>query len=84
VLDDWYQMLSDGGLVVTTVRIHSGPGRGLTPDEAVAGFRDRAATRWRRWQPFIDIDREQVGAMAERYARRMISNCIQRNTYESS
>jgi len=76
VLRDWYDMLIDGGRVVTTVRIHAGPSRGQTPDEAVTSFRDRAASRWRRWQPFVGLERQHVAAMAEYYARRMISNPI--------
>ncbi|OMH22939.1 hypothetical protein BKD30_15330 [Tersicoccus phoenicis] len=76
VLRDWHTMLIPGGRVVTTIRIHTGPSRGQTPDEAVASFRDRATSRWRRWQPFVGLERQQVAAMAEYYARRMISNPI--------
>jgi hypothetical protein len=76
VLAAWNQMLEIDGSVITTVRAHSETDRGQTAEEAVLGFRDRASTRWRRWEPFIQISRNDICNRAEVYARRMISNPI--------
>jgi hypothetical protein len=69
-------MVQTNGLVITTVRVHAGLRRGQSVEEAVGSFRERAASRWRRWQPFVGLERQAVSAMAEQYARRMISNPI--------
>jgi hypothetical protein len=76
VLAGWRDVLQEHGRVITTIRVHSESEYGLTPDEAVEGFRGRAQVRWRRWTPFIEIRPEEIAKRAETYARQMVSSPI--------
>jgi hypothetical protein len=76
VAEGWRSVLKPGGRVITTVRVHAESESGQTTEEAVAGFRARAQTRWRRWAPFIDARAVEIADRAEIYARRMISRPI--------
>jgi hypothetical protein len=76
VVQQWKALLRGQGSVITTVRAHEETQRGQTTEEAIASFRERATVRWKRWQPFIHIDRTTIAAHAEAYARRMVSHPI--------
>ncbi len=73
VAEGWHSVLKPGGRVITTIRVHAEAEAGQTTEEAVASFRARAQTRWRRWAPFIDARAVEIADRAEIYARRMIS-----------
>jgi hypothetical protein len=76
VLKAWREMLSTDGQVITTIRAHMESPRVQTDEEAIRGFRERARTRWSRWEPFIQIPSSTISEYAEIYARRMVSNPI--------
>jgi hypothetical protein len=76
LLDGWAKVLDAEGRVITTIRVHAESESGQTQDEAIAGFRERAQVRWRRWAPFIANQASEVADRAEIYARRMVSRPI--------
>jgi hypothetical protein len=76
VAKGWHSVLRPGGRVITTIRVHAESESGHTTEEAVASFRARAQTRWRRWAPFIDARAVEIADRAEIYARRMISRPV--------
>lgn len=69
----WRSMLRVGGELVTTVRIHARAQPARDAGRAIADFRQRAIERSRRWQGFIRPAPQQVGQLAETYARAMQS-----------
>jgi len=74
VLQAWDVALRPGGTVITTIRAHDESQSGVTAEEAINGFRDRSLVRWRRWENFVGISREEIATRAETYARRMVSH----------
>ena len=78
VISVWYDALSDGGNIVTTIRIHDD--KHICPetpaDEDIELFRRKAFERSKIWGNAINYSQEQVSVMAETYARKMKSNSI--------
>jgi hypothetical protein len=70
----WFDLLTPGGTLVTTIRIHGRTAKGRDDETAAHDFGVRARKRAERWQPFLDCSPEQIAARAERYARRMVSS----------
>jgi hypothetical protein len=69
----WFGLLTPGGILVTTIRIHSRTPGGRDEESAARDFGVRAHKRAERWRPFLDSPPEQIAARAEVYARRMVS-----------
>lgn len=78
VLKKWYILLNDNGIVVTTVRIHDEKHvcPSVPTEEAVLNFRKKAELRMTAWERHINLTAEEMGDRAERYARKMVSNCL--------
>jgi hypothetical protein len=86
VLSRWFDLLTDGGGVLTTVRLHPrNEYRGrdsLDLDDGVDGrigdpvddFELRLRERATDWQDMLPIDLETLSRLGRRYANRMISN----------
>jgi hypothetical protein len=86
VLSRWFDLLGDGGGVVTTVRLHPrneylGRDRFDLDDDAdrrlgdpVDDFELRLRERATDWQDMLPIDLETLSRLGRRYAKRMISN----------
>lgn len=82
VLSRWFDLLAEGGGVLTTVRLHprnrNRGGGSFDPDD-VAGdpvddFELRLRERAADWQDMLPIDLETLLGLGRRYANRMISN----------
>lgn len=73
VLSIWHRLLKDGGKVITTVRVHPIMYQGRDIETAIHDFRERATQRAVRWGPFIKRSPNEIGQMAESYARKMRS-----------
>lgn len=78
VVSIWYDALTCGGSVVTTVRIHDETH--TCPDtpseENVMLFRQKAFERSKIWGNVINYSQEQISLMEETYARKMESNSV--------
>lgn len=75
VVKKWFELLTPGGRVVTTVRVEPGLSRlsiHATPEQADA-FRRRALQEARRWQGFLRCQPDEIANLAQRYAERMTS-----------
>lgn len=74
LLDAWEVALRPSGTVITTIRSHDESQSGVTAEEAIISFRDRSVVRWRRWENFVGVPRDEIATRAETYARRMVSH----------
>ncbi|GIM97371.1 class I SAM-dependent methyltransferase [Paractinoplanes toevensis] len=85
VLSRWFELLRDGGTVVTTVRLHPrnkyrGQNFDLDDDadhrlsDPVDDFELRLRERAAAWQDMLPIDLETLSHLGRTYAKRMISN----------
>lgn len=76
VLNKWYSMLKNGGIAVTTIRVHDD--NHICPDvpteEAVQKFKAKAIERSAVWERHINLTADEVGEKAEHYAKTMVSN----------
>lgn len=71
----WRELLRSGGRVVTTTRIDpagSPEGVGFTSDQ-VATFRERVFEEAHRRRANLDIDAQEMAALAQRYAERLMT-----------
>jgi hypothetical protein len=74
ILSIWHRLLKDGGRIVTTVRVHSKNSHGGRDIEvAIHDFRERGIQRANRWRSFLERSPNEIGQMAENYARKMHS-----------
>lgn len=73
VAASWNKLLVKGGKLITTVRIHTGSMTSQEKEMAVLNFRRKAILGARRWYPFIGKSPEEIGQMAEVYARKITS-----------
>ena len=73
IVHTWYRLLSPGGMVVTTVRLHplDAP-RGGILDE-VSNFAVRARDRAARWRPYLETPLDELTTAARQYATQMRS-----------
>jgi SAM-dependent methyltransferase len=76
VVGVWRELLRPGGELVTTVRIHSHTPQGRDEDSAIRDFALCARKRSERWQPFLARSQDEIAALAEIYAQRMMSTHI--------
>jgi len=74
VLDLWADYAKPGGRLVTTIRVHSANPVGRTHAEAVEDFVERAVSRYRRWEPYLDKTPGEIATLARTYGNLMISN----------
>jgi hypothetical protein len=73
VLKKWSKLLAPGGRIITTVRVDPSGRNGMvkaTVEEASL-FRDRCLEEATKWRGFIDVDPQDLAAMAYSYAERM-------------
>jgi len=74
----WRELLRPGGRVVTTTRINpagSPEGVGFTAAQ-VAAFRKRVFEEARRRRAALGIDAEEMAALAQRYAERLVTHSV--------
>lgn len=78
IIKHWSELLSPGGQVITTIRIHGDntSDKILAKPDQVDIFRSRALQQAKRWQDFLPLSPEELAVKAQRYAERMISNSV--------
>ena len=77
IIRKWWELLKDGGRVITTARIRPEgiAGNGIRGSEEQAyNFATRARELAEKWKDFIDLSPEQIFDSARVYARKMVSH----------
>lgn len=78
IIQKWYDLLSPGGKIVTTVRVEPGltdESVGST-EEQIRAFKNKAKQEAKRWQGFLAHSIDDIANGAEKYAQRMRSYSI--------
>lgn len=75
VVSHWGRLLSTGGLVITTVRIHGTASDTVSQanEDQIKEFKEKALIHAGKWRDFIPECIDTIGEKAEMYARRMQS-----------
>ena len=83
VLNLWYNHLNNGGIAVTTIRVHDEnyPCPTVPSEADVQKFKQKAIQRMEVWERHINLTSEEMGEKAEAYARTMVSNYLGTRDY---
>jgi SAM-dependent methyltransferase len=73
LLAGFRRILRPNGRFITTIRLHSSSFVTRDNEQLIADFRQRAIERAHRWEPFLRKTANEIGSLAEDYARRMKS-----------